>query len=59
MSRVLSERERAVVAQKRAEWIDAFVEDDDMIKRLYEVGLIEGWRSVIKVEKKGQDDGTD
>ena len=59
MSRVLSERERAVVAQKRAEWIDAFGEDDDMIKRLYEVGLIEGWRSGIKVEKKGQDDGTD
>lgn len=49
--RPLSEQEKAEVARKRAEWIAAFGADDDMIRRLYEVGLIEGWRSIIKVER--------
>ena len=39
------------MARKRAEWIAAFGEDDDMIRRLYEAGLIEGWRSIVKVER--------
>jgi hypothetical protein len=49
--RPLSEQEKIEVARKRAEWITAFGEDDDMIRRLYEAGLIEGWRSIVKVER--------
>lgn len=56
MSRPLSEQERAEVARRRAEWIEAFGEDDDMIKRLYQAGLIEGWRAVVRVEKIGKED---
>ena len=33
--RPLSEQEKIEVARKRAEWIAAFGEDDDMIRRLY------------------------
>ena len=54
--RPLSEQEKIEVARKRAEWIAAFGEEDDMIRWLYEAGLIEGWRSIVKVERIGNGD---
>ena len=56
----LSESEQAEVVKKREMVLTYLPEAVSFIKDLHEAGLIDGWRSVEKVELiKGKDHGTD
>ncbi|OGT21498.1 MAG: hypothetical protein A2342_09495 [Gallionellales bacterium RIFOXYB12_FULL_54_9] len=57
--RVLSAAEQAKVAENRAAVHEHLPEMLPFIKKLHEAGLIDGWRSVVKVElfKEGKDHG--
>lgn len=53
----LSEAGRAKAAQLKAEFEEHFP-GDDMTRRLYEAGLIDGWRNLESVTVLEDDNGT-
>lgn len=57
--RTLSVAEQAKVAENRAAVHEHLPEMLPFIKELHEAGMIDGWRSVVKVElfKEGKDHG--
>ncbi|MFC3874858.1 hypothetical protein [Neisseria musculi] len=55
MTKPLSEAERARAAEMKQQWIEAFG-DDSVIRELYKVGLIDGWRDVVSVRKLNGND---
>lgn len=58
--RALSVKEQATVAENRAEIHEYMPEMLPIIKEMHAAGLIDGWRSVVKVEllKEGKEHGT-
>lgn len=54
----LTEEAKARIARMKARFEQHFP-DDDITRRLYEAGLIDGWRNLESVTELEDDDGTD
>ena len=54
MSSDLTTAEMAHAQEMKRQWLDAFG-DDEFIREAYKVGLIRGWRDVVRVEKLNQE----